>query len=173
MNRRRLIITSVGAVALAATGTRSIAAQSTPEAKSLHVEGTWDTTTDNRIERLVVEITAYGSADEASQRFNGLLGEVKEGTLYTDGIKTFGDESFIVHYQYPYMSAYEATCRVGKLFYLVKWDATFIDGHVDGHRIFEMLIDRAEAKDTYMLDDLEALLPTDEEVAPFGLKRTA
>lgn len=169
MNRRTMMKSTLGGVAAVVIGTIAAGAQ-TPVAGEMQAKGSWKTTTDSRIERLKITITAFASEDEAHQQFEGALAKVKEGTIYNETIKTYGDESFIVLYQLPMIAEYEATARVGNLVYFVAWDAVFIDGHVEGLFLFEDLIARAKAQDSYTQADLDALLPTKEELAELELE---
>lgn len=165
MNRRVFLIGS-GATALVLTRRTSEAAQGTPMANADRVAGEWVTTSANRIDRLIVEITGFDDTKEAHAQFEARRNAVKEGTLYEEQIKTYGDESFMVFYRYPSWSTYEETCRVSNLLYFVSWDASFIDGHKEGHFLFEDLIRRTDPN-----ADLSSLLPNDKELTYYELTK--
>ena len=111
MDRRTF---TAGILATAITATMPAQAFTQPS-EVTHVEETWDTTTLNRIVRLTVGFDAFPSEEAAAEAFSARRSDVKDGTLYEEEIKTFGDESFIVHYQYPYMSSFAANARTGSL----------------------------------------------------------
>lgn len=174
MNRRTFLDAGPGAVVATAIGKNGMFAQ-TPEANEPQVQSEWvtDGKTDSGLDTFITRITAHNDADEASQRFDELFDGVQEGTIYNEDTRneTFGDESFFVQYNNlgGLYLIYEGTIRISNLVYEFRWEATHYGGARSGYKIFESVIERAEANDAYTEDELLELLPAEEEVAAYGL----
>jgi hypothetical protein len=59
--------------------------------------------------------------------------------------------------------------RLEHLLYEFEWETqSNVSGSLAGHRVMESALDRAVIKAAYTDDELQALLPTEDEVTEFG-----
>lgn len=171
MNRRTFATCLFSSVTLGSLASSQLHhADAQPTSRSVTTTWNADFGSSNEIDRFATTITVHETEDTASDAFDGLLDDVQEGTLYNEesGSETIGDDSFFVRYSDPNFVVDEMVIRFGPLIYQFRSEAVHFGGARDAYRLMEDVFKRVDESATTE-DELNALLPTAEEVAPYGL----